>query len=192
MSKLYFIYLIFSFFLGYFLYIHFKCYPESPLYPPLPCSPTYQCSTPASWPCHSLVLGHRIFTRPRASPPTDGRLSHPQLHMQLESQFCGVLVSSYCWSCYRVADPFTPLVTFSSSFVRGPVFHPIDECDHPLLYLPGTGIASQEMLYQGPVSKTLLEYAIVSRFGGCILYGSPGGAVSGLSFLLSQLWTLSL
>jgi hypothetical protein len=25
------------------------------------------------------------------------------------------------------------------------VFHPIDDCQHPLLYLPGTGIASQEI-----------------------------------------------
>jgi hypothetical protein len=25
------------------------------------------------------------------------------------------------------------------------VFHPIDDCEHPLLYLPGTGIASQEI-----------------------------------------------
>ena len=24
------------------------------------------------------------------------------------------------------------------------MFHPIDDCEHPLLYLPGTGIASQE------------------------------------------------
>jgi len=24
--------------------------------------------------------------------------------------------------------------------IGGPVFHPIDDCEHPLLYLPGTGI----------------------------------------------------
>ena len=24
------------------------------------------------------------------------------------------------------------------------MFHPIDDCEHPLLYMPGTGIASQE------------------------------------------------
>ena len=33
---------------------------------------------------------------------------------------------------------------FSSSYIGGPVFHPIDDCEHPLLYLPGTGKASQE------------------------------------------------
>jgi hypothetical protein len=48
------------------------------------------------------------------------------------------------------------------------VIHPIDDCEHPLLYLPGTGIASQEtaISYQGPFSKILLAYVIVSMFGG--------------------------
>ena len=31
----------------------------------------------------------------------------------------------------------------------GPVFHHIDDCEHPLLYLPGTGIASQETAISG-------------------------------------------
>ena len=47
----------------------------------LPNPPTH-----ASWPWHSPVLGHRIFTRSRASPPTDGLLGHPLLHMELETQ----------------------------------------------------------------------------------------------------------
>ena len=67
---------------------------------------------------------------------------------------------------YRVADPFSSLGTFSSSSIGGPVFHPIADCEHPLLYLPGTGIASQRQPYQGPFSKILLAHAIVSRFGG--------------------------
>jgi hypothetical protein len=38
------------------------------------------------------------------------------------------------------------------------VFHPIDDCEHPLLYLPGTGRASQETakLYQGPFTCQVL------------------------------------
>ena len=40
--------------------------------------------TPTSWPWHSPILGHRIFTGPRASPPIDDQLGHPQLHIQLE------------------------------------------------------------------------------------------------------------
>ena len=115
--------LLFSFFIRYFLHLHFTCYPESPLYPPpalLPKPPT-----PLSWPWHSPVLGHIIFARPRASPSIDGRLGHLLLHMQLETQLWvggggWLLVSSYCCSSYRVADPFIFLVTFSSSFIRGP------------------------------------------------------------------------
>jgi hypothetical protein len=129
-------------FIRYFLYLHFKCYPESSLYPPsalLPYPPT-----PTSWPWHSPALGHIKFGRPRAFLPNDGRLGHLLLHMQLETQALGVLISSYCCSTYQVADPFSSLGTFSSSSIGGPEFHTIDECEHPLLYLPGTGIASLE------------------------------------------------
>jgi hypothetical protein len=90
-----------------------------------------------------------IFIRPRSSPPFDGRLGHSLLQMQVETQLWGVPVSSYCCSFYRVADPFSSLGTFSSSFVGGLVFHPIDDYGHPLLYLPGTGIASQETAISG-------------------------------------------
>jgi hypothetical protein len=108
----------------------------------LPCSLTH----PLLLPCP--VLGNIIFTRPRASPPKDGQLRHPLLHMQLKTRALGgVLVSSHCCSTYRVADPFSSLGTFSSSSTGGPVVHPMDDCEHPLLYLPG--IASQETAISG-------------------------------------------
>jgi hypothetical protein len=66
----------------------------------------------------------------------------------------GVLVSLYCCS-YRVADPFSSLGTFSSSFIGDPVFHPIDDCEHALLYLPGIGIASQEIAISGSCQQNL-------------------------------------
>jgi hypothetical protein len=47
----------------YILHLHFKCYPESPIYLPPALLPSP--STPASWPWHSPVLGHMIFTIPR-------------------------------------------------------------------------------------------------------------------------------
>jgi hypothetical protein len=96
-----------------------------------------------------------IFTRPRASPPIVGRLGHPLLHMKLETQLWRVLVSSDCCSFYRVADPFSSWGTFSSSFIRVPVFHQINDCEHPLLYLPGTGIASQETAMSGSCQQNL-------------------------------------
>ena len=64
--------------------------------------------------------------------------------MQVETRAQGLLLSPYCCSSYRVIDPFSSLGPFSSSSILGPVFHSIDDCEHRLLYLPGTGIASQE------------------------------------------------
>jgi hypothetical protein len=86
-----------------------------------------------------------------------------------------------------VADPFSSLGSFSNSSIGGPVFHPIDDYEHPLLYVPGTGIASQERAISGSCQQIFLAYAIVSGFGGCIWDGFSGGAVSGWSFLPSQL-----
>jgi hypothetical protein len=53
----------------------------------------------------------------------------------------GVLVNSYCCSAYGAENPFSSLGTFSSFFIGDPVFHPIDDCEHPLLYQSGTGRA---------------------------------------------------
>jgi hypothetical protein len=141
------------FFNRYFLHLHFKFYPQNTLNPPPALLPNL--STPASWPWHCSVQGHMIFARPRASPPIDGQRGHPLLHMQLETQLWGVLVSSYCCSTYSVADPFSSLCTFSSFFIKGPVFPPIVDCEHPLLYLPGTGIASQERAISGSCQQKL-------------------------------------
>jgi hypothetical protein len=35
------------------------------------------------------------------------------------------------------------------------VFHPIADCEHPLLYLPGPGIASQETAISGSFLQNL-------------------------------------
>ena len=75
--------------------------------------------------------------------------------MQLEIWVLGVLVSSYCCSTYRVADPFSSLGAFSSFSIGGPVFYLIDDCEHPLLYLPGTGIASYETAIPGSLQQNL-------------------------------------
>jgi hypothetical protein len=50
----------------------------------------------------------------------------------------------------------------------------------------------KRQLYQAPVSKYLSASTKVSGFGNCIWDRSPGGAVSGWSFLSSELQTLSL
>jgi hypothetical protein len=76
--------------------------------------------------------------------------------MQLQTQSLGVLVISYCCSSYRVANPLSSLGTFSSSSIEGPVFYPIDDCKHPLLYLLSTGIDSQETAISGSCQQNLL------------------------------------
>jgi hypothetical protein len=111
--------------------------------------------TSDSWPWHSPVMGHIIFARPRPSPPNDGQLGHLLICMQLETRALGILVNSYCCFSYRATDPFSSLGTFSSSFIGGPVFYPIDDCEHPLLCLPGPGIASYEAAISGSCRQNL-------------------------------------
>jgi hypothetical protein len=55
------------------------------------------------------------------------------------------------------------LGAFSSFSIGGPVFHLIDDCEHPLLYLPGTGIASYETAITG--SKFYRKWEQVSILG---------------------------
>ena len=83
------IFFLFLFFIRYFPYLHFKCYPLSsfplrklPISSSSPCSPTHPLPFSLSW--HSLLLGHQAFTGPRASPLIDARQGHPLLHMWLE------------------------------------------------------------------------------------------------------------
>jgi hypothetical protein len=95
----------------------------NPLHALLPNLPTL-----TSRPLHSPVLGHIKFARLKASLLSDSQLGHLLLHRQLETRALGVLVSSYCCSNYRVADPFKSLCTFPRSSIEGPVFHPIDDC----------------------------------------------------------------
>ena len=72
----------------FFIYISnvipFPSFPseKSPILFPLPL--LTNLPTPASWPWHSPILGHRTFTGPRASLPTDDELGYPLLYMQLE------------------------------------------------------------------------------------------------------------
>jgi hypothetical protein len=88
---------MFFLFIGYFLYLHFKCYPLSQSHPPqklltpslLPlllwgCSPTHP-PNPTSLPSIPLHWGiYRAFIGPRTSPPIDAWQGHPLLHMHLE------------------------------------------------------------------------------------------------------------
>ena len=67
----------------------------------------------------------------------------------------GVLVSSYCCSTYRVADPFSSLGTFSSSSIGSPVIHSKADCKPPLMCLLGPGIVLQETALSGSFQQNL-------------------------------------
>jgi hypothetical protein len=85
---------LFIYFIGYFLYLHFKCFPLSwfllwktpfpyspyPVPPPLAHQPTHSHFLALAFP----TLRHRAFIGQRASPRIDIRLGHPLIHMQLE------------------------------------------------------------------------------------------------------------
>ena len=109
----------------------------------------YTLPRPAPQPTHSHFLALAF--------PCTGLL----LHKQLETRAQGLLVSSYCCSSYKVADPFSSFGTFSSSSIGGPLFDPIDDCEHLLLHLPGTGIASHETAMSGSFQK----HAMLLRLG---------------------------
>ena len=86
-----------------------------------------------------------------------------------------VLAGSYCCFSYESTNPFNSLGIFSSSSLGDPVLSPMDGCEHPLLYLSGTGRASQETAISGSCQQAS---TIVSGFGDCIWDGSPGGTVT--------------
>jgi hypothetical protein len=67
----------------------------------------------------------------------------------------GVLLSSYCCSSYGAANPFSSLGIFSSSFIGDLALHPMDDCEHPLLYLSGTGRASEKTAISGSCQQAL-------------------------------------
>ena len=138
-------FLLHFFKIRYFLHLHFQCYLKSPPYPPSTPLPTLSHFLALAFPCTEAYK----VCKSKEPLSSDGQLGHLLIHMHLETRALGVLVSSYCCSTYKAADPFSSLGTFSSSSIGGPVFHPIDDCEHPRLYLPGTGIASQDRAISG-------------------------------------------
>jgi hypothetical protein len=99
-----------------------------------------------------------------------------------------VLVRSYSCSFFRAADHSSSLGTFSSSFYGNPLFHPIDDCEHPLLYLPGTGITSQKTAISESCEQNVVGICN-SVWVWCFFYGMDprvGQSLNGPSFSLSS------
>jgi hypothetical protein len=131
-----------KFLLDIFLIYMLNAIPKVPYKLPDPApQPTHSCFLALALPCTEAYKVCK--TKGALLPLMPTRPS--SVRNAARDRSSGVLVSSYCCSTYRVADSFSSLGTFSSSFIVGPVFHPIDDCEHPLLYLQGTGIASQDI-----------------------------------------------
>ena len=101
----------------------------------------------------------------------------------------GGFSSKELWGCWLVhiyvpsmglQSPSAPGY-FSGSFIGDLVLRPMDDSEHPLLYLPGTVGASQEIAISGCCKQGLVGICLVSGF--CLWDESPGGVVSGWSFL---------
>jgi hypothetical protein len=92
---------------------------------------------PHSLPTHSHFLALAFpplkFARPRGLSSQWWPTRPSSDTYAARDKSSGVLVSSYCCSTYRAADLFSSLGTFSSPSIRGPVIHPIADCEHPPL-----------------------------------------------------------
>jgi hypothetical protein len=93
--------------------------------PPIPSPPHFPTHPfPFFWPWRSPVLGHIKFVCPMGLS-LQWWLTRPSFDTYAaKDKSSRVLVSSYCCSTYRVADPFSSLGNFSSSSIRDRVTHP--------------------------------------------------------------------
>jgi hypothetical protein len=133
------------FLIRYFPHLHLQCYPKGPPYPPPNPLPTHSPFLTLAFPCTGAYKVCKSNGPTRPSFDT----------YAAKDKSSRVLVSSYCYSTYRVAVPYSSLGNFSSSSIRGRVTHPIADCDHPLLCLLGPGIVSQERAITGSFQQNL-------------------------------------
>ena len=157
---------LFIFYIFYYIFSSIT-FPMLSQKSPIP-SPHFPTNTfPFFWPWRSPVLGHIQFACPMGLS-FQWWLTRPSFDTYAaRDKSSGVLVSSYCCSTYRVAVPFSSLVTFSSSSIGGPVIHPLADCEHPLLCLLGvdTTISGDPSHNQLPNADTIAYTSKISLKG---------------------------
>jgi hypothetical protein len=208
----------FIFFLGYFIYLHFKCFPlsRSPFWKSLshPPSPVFMRvlshpPTPLFPPWNSSTLEHRKPSGQRASPPTDMQQGHLLPHMQ-PAPYNAPCVFFGWWSSQHELWGVWPIYTIVPPWSCSPpqLLQSLLQLLHwrPLCSVQWLSVrfllcicqALPEPLRRQPYQAFLSastslcpQSTIMSRFAGCMLDGSSGGAVSGCPFLQSLLHTFS-
>jgi hypothetical protein len=159
----------FDFFcIGYFLYLHFKCFPLSrsplqkiPIPAPSPClykgvpPPTHSHLPALAFP----TLGHRTPSGPRDPIPTDVQQDHPLSHMWPAPLNAACVLFGWWsilwelqgfWSVNTVAPsmelqtPSAPSLPFPTPPLWTSELIPIFGCKLPSLSLSGSGRPSQE------------------------------------------------
>jgi hypothetical protein len=179
--------------------------PKIPYSIPPPPAPQRTHYHSLSW--HSLILGHRAFTGPRASPPIDDLLGHSLLHIQLEPQVPPCVLfdwwnsSNELWGYWlvHIDAPLMGFQTSSATWVHSLALSLETLCSFQWMtvsiYFCICQILAEphkRQLYQTPVSRPLLASVILSEFGSYLWDGSLSGAVPGWSLPQNMLWTLSL
>jgi hypothetical protein len=156
------------FFITYFLYLHFKCYPfswfplQNPLIPfPLPL--ITNPPTPVS--CSSIPL-HWGIEPSQDQGPLLSLIFHKAIlcyisvwslgSLHVYSLVGGLVPGSSGISPMGLQTPFSSLGPFSRSFIGDPVLSSMDGCEPPLLYLSGTGKAFQETAISGSHQQAIV------------------------------------
>ena len=162
------------FFIGYFLYLHLKCYPlsRSHLWDSLsnPSSPssmrvlphptTHSHLAALAFPYTGALISlrpkgcssHLCPTRPSsatyAAIAMDTFMCTPWLVVQSLGALGG-LAYGHCCFLYGVANPLSSFSSFSNSSIGNPTLSPMIGCEHPPLYLSGSSRSSQEIAISG-------------------------------------------
>jgi hypothetical protein len=167
-----------------------------------PCPPTHQLPPPALALSYTGELSRH---RTKGLSSHDARQDHPLLHMWMEPWVPPCVLFGWGFSPWELWGDWLVDIVFLSMGLKTPsspsvlsltppfgtpcsvqwVAMSICLCTYQSLLEP---LRSQ--VYQAPISKHFWTSTIVSEFGDCIWYGSPGGAVSGWPFLQSLFHTL--
>jgi hypothetical protein len=152
-------------FIRYFFHLHFQCCPKSPPNPrpPIPL-PAHSNFLALAFPCtEALKSLHDQW----ASLSTDGRLHYLLIHMQLETQAPG----GY-WLVHIFVPPIG-LQILPDPWVLSlaPPLGALGSIQYLIVIIyfcvsKAPAESHKRELYQGPFSKMLLVYAVVSAFGG--------------------------